>query len=165
MRKFLLLLFCTALLHCVSSEARACTCSVEVMFPGETEAQRIERDKRRIKDALSEARAVFSGKILKIKRGIPTDADAAPPVQVTFKVSKVWKNVKTEKVIVMTDRDIYGMCGMPFEVGESYLVYACEWKEADGLGTGQCTRTIEMSLAEDDLKVSGEGKALKRAKR
>jgi len=158
MRKFLLLLFCLALFYCAPSEALACSCAPDILRTGETEDQRIDAARR-------EAQAVFSGTVLKIKIRKPSQGDRNPPVEVTFKVLSVWKGIKTEKAIVLTENDFSGGCCKNFEVGKSYLVYAYDWNDIGGLGTNQCTRTKEMSDAERDLRVLGEGKAPKRAKR
>ena len=45
----------------------------------------------------------------------------------------------------------FGDCGFPFQVGETYLVYADDDEESDVMTTGACTRTRRLSDAGDDL--------------
>jgi hypothetical protein len=45
----------------------------------------------------------------------------------------------------------FGDCGFPFQIGETYLVYADDDEESDVMTTGACTRTRRLSDAGDDL--------------
>ncbi len=45
----------------------------------------------------------------------------------------------------------FGDCGINFQVGETYLVYADEDEESNTMTTGACTRTRRLSDAGDDL--------------
>jgi hypothetical protein len=45
----------------------------------------------------------------------------------------------------------FGDCGFPFQMGETYLVYADDDEESDVMTTGACTRTRRVSDAGDDL--------------
>ncbi len=45
----------------------------------------------------------------------------------------------------------FGDCGFPFQLGETYLVYADDDEESDVMTTGACTRTRRVSDAGDDL--------------
>ena len=47
-------------------------------------------------------------------------------------------------------------CEYPFKIGETYLVYA-NGKENE-LRTSLCSRTSPLTLAEEDLRILGEGK-------
>jgi hypothetical protein len=44
-----------------------------------------------------------------------------------------------------------GDCGIPFQKGETYLVYATDDEESDHLGTSVCHRTARLSDAGEDL--------------
>jgi hypothetical protein len=44
-----------------------------------------------------------------------------------------------------------GDCGIPFQKGETYLVYAIDDEESDHLGTNICLRTARLSDAGEDL--------------
>ncbi|MCB9611071.1 MAG: hypothetical protein H6721_02080 [Sandaracinus sp.] len=68
---------------------------------------------------------------------------------VRFEVTRQWKGVESESVVVHTARDS-AACGFPFEVGQDYLVYASA--EQDGtLSTGLCDRTALVADASEDL--------------
>jgi hypothetical protein len=45
----------------------------------------------------------------------------------------------------------FGDCGYPFQLGETYLVYADSDEESDVMTTGACTRTRRLSDAGEDL--------------
>ncbi len=45
----------------------------------------------------------------------------------------------------------FGDCGYPFQVGETYLVYADDDEESDVMTTGACARTRRVSDAGEDL--------------
>jgi len=154
MKKFLFLLFSFVLLHFVSSVSFACSCAPPRI--GETEIERI-------KVAHQKAKAIFSGKVLKVKVRKSSDTNPFPSVQVTFKVLETWKGVETEKVIIATEDNRYGGCGSEFKVGKTYLVYAYT-SESGGLETNQCTRTNELPEEERDLKVLGKGNGPTKAK-
>ena len=148
MRKFLILFSSFLFLQLASNVAFACSCSPSLF--GETETQRIEA-------AYEKAQAVFSGKVLKIKK-----SKSFNELQVTFRVSETWKGATTERIVVTTESLCCSGCPYNFNVGKTYLVYAYTW-EGSALGTNQCTRTKKMSEAERDLKVLGKGKAPQKA--
>lgn len=74
---------------------------------------------------------------------------------VRFSVTRRWKGVSTEEVVVRTARDSAG-CGYAFEVGEDYVVYASA-EEAGALSTGLCDRTARVADASEDLEALGTG--------
>jgi hypothetical protein len=120
--------------------ARACTCaSLEPL-----------------EEHLRTSDAVFSGEVVGIDEN-----DLSPGVgpslgKVTFDVSDVWKGVSEESVAV------YGQgpeasCGIDFEKGESYLVYAYR-SNGDGahpLETDLCNATKPLEAAQGDVRVLG----------
>jgi hypothetical protein len=73
---------------------------------------------------------------------------------VTFEVAAVWKGTPRSRVVVHTGWG-GGDCGVGFQVGESYLVYAGEAQ--DELRTSICTRTADLTYAQADLAVLGPG--------
>lgn len=100
--------------------------------------------------AFTSASSVFSGKVLEITEGEPSPLLAElKMLTVKFRVKKSWKLVRTDEVMVLTG-SINNLCGFPFEVGKSYLVY--------GQGGGNkfmtdiCTRTTELICAKEDLE-------------
>ena len=127
-------------------EGFACTCASPYPTPSL---------KTQVRTALSEARAVFSGKVLEV-----TDDPQALSVVVRLRVERVWKGSPGREVRLVTGRG-GGDCGYSFEVGGSYLVYAYE-SGAGGLGTNICQRTARLSEAAKDLQVLGKGRGAAR---
>jgi hypothetical protein len=102
--------------------------------------------------ALEEAHAVFAGEVVSIE---PVDDDPSEQFDaVTFAVDRTWKGVESSPVTIETHQD-EGICGYPFEQGESYLVYAYG---ADAfMTTALYHRTTQLDRADEDLEVLGEG--------
>jgi hypothetical protein len=100
--------------------------------------------------------AVFSGEAVGIDENDLSPGAGPQLGKVTFNVSDVWKGVSEEPVAV------YGQgpeatCGIDFEEGESYLVYAYR-SNGDGanlLQTDLCNETKPLEAAERDLRVLG----------
>ena len=107
-----------------------------------------------LEEYLRTSDAVFSGEVVGIDAN---DLSRGPWPQlgkVTFNVSDVWKGVSEEPVAV------YGQgpeasCGIDFEKGESYLVYAYRSNEDGPLETDLCNATKPLAAAERDLGVLG----------
>jgi hypothetical protein len=81
--------------------------------------------------------AVFEGRVAKIERA----AKSQYLLKVTFTVERYWKGVKTKQAFVYTASQS-AMCGVPFERGRKYLVFAeasegrfqaslCPWTEKE----------------------------------
>ena len=124
-----------ALLAGVES-AHACTCG-----PSGSPAEALER-----------ADAVFAGKVTSItfKGTSPYRLSSADPVEVEFRVSRVWKGPRRETHTVETENSGIS-CGYQFKKGQTYIVYA-----TDGY-TGLCTRTAPAWMAFADLVALGPG--------
>jgi hypothetical protein len=117
---------------------------------------------------LNRSGAVFAGKVVAIDA--PSNlpilttsfpfinflSSSADPVSVTFDVSDVWKGPAYRQLVVTTVRDS-ASCGYPFQVGETYLVYATE--QGAELTTNLCSRTNSISQAQSDLVALGPGTA------
>ena len=127
-------------------EGFACTCGVPNLN---------QSLKRQVRAALSESRAVFSGRVLEVK-----DDPEAFGVLVKLRVERYWKGSPPSEVRLSTGRG-GGDCGYRFEVGGSYLVYAYG-SGAGGLGTNICQRTARLSEAAKDLQVLGKGRGVLR---
>lgn len=119
--------------------------------------------------ALEQADAVFSGKVLKIKREksvYKKDTGVQPgpvgglfaSVEAVFEVDKTWKGTDKKTVSVFTASNS-AACGFDFQTGRSYLVYASR-DDRQRLITTLCTRTKSLSAAGEDLKEIGPGKAV-----
>ena len=103
-------------------------------------------------EALAEADAVFAGEVVAIRPlgHPPYRLSTADPVEVEFRVSKVWKGPRRETLMVETEASGIS-CGYQFQKGQKYIVYAREGK------TGMCTRTAPSWWAFADLVALGEG--------
>lgn len=125
--------------------AEACTCAPP---PSATES-------------LGQSDAVFSGKVLKIKRIKSNDALAGLwQVEVVFAVNSSWKGVAKREISVFTASQS-AACGYNFRKGMTYLVYA---DSSQGkLVTSLCSRTRRVEDAREDLKELGAGKAVRKA--
>jgi hypothetical protein len=80
-------------------------------------------------DAMSDARAVFAGRVREVKA--QDDGSAV----VTFAVGRAWKGARKGPVVVSAPS---GDCAMPFAAGKDYLVFAEGTKESlkvDACGT------------------------------
>ena len=79
--------------------------------------------------------------------------------EVTFGVEKAWKGVATRHVVLLTGRG-GGDCGVEFQTGTDYIVYA--WPPGEsGCQTNICTRTREVSYGREDLDFLLQRPALK----
>lgn len=129
-------------------------------------------------EALDRSTAVFEGRVLEVmpfeerrdvtlEGGCLDDAcreslsETTESVEVTgfavrFSVTRRWKGVDTEEVVVRTARDS-AACGFAFEVGQDYVVYASAEDEAGTLSTGLCDRTARVADATEDLEALGTG--------
>src|SRR5688572_15022207 len=96
--------------------------------------------------------AVFVGVVISQEgpHRIPAGEDAFTLSHRTFRFNVIaaWKGVSGPEASVRTGSG-GGDCGYDFRVGETYLVYASQWR--DTLGTSICTRTTPLSQARVDL--------------
>ena len=116
-----------------AGEAYACSCA-ETRDVGET----FERSD-----------AVFSGKVVKIDEEPPDEVGPFPFLgPVTFEVEEAWKGASESDVVVYGQGPAVS-CGINFEKGGTYLVYA---HRTDGrLATDYCGRTKPLSFAGTDV--------------
>ena len=120
---------------------------------------------------LKKATAVFSGKVVRRDFVVEETAPGEIGWRVVMKIAvgRVWKGDIATEVTLYTSEvhlingltRIYGD-HFKFDEGKQYLVYA--FGELDRLSTDTCTRTREMSQADDDLKELGDGHAPKTRK-
>ncbi|HVR75675.1 MAG TPA: hypothetical protein VMT52_15175 [Planctomycetota bacterium] len=89
--------------------------------------------------ALAEAASVFSGRVIAFGPVEPFNKRA------TFGVSAIWKGPIAETIDVFTSSDSAG-CGIDFQVGAEYLVYA--WEDETGFFTHLCSRTTLFNSVE-----------------
>lgn len=96
--------------------------------------------KTQVKEAYSEATAIFSGEVTDIT------ANDEWSVIVKIKVAKSWKGKFQGEITIKTSKDS-AMCGYHFEIGEKYLVYA--YGSKNELSAHLCSRTAPLSSNED----------------
>ncbi|MEZ7170600.1 hypothetical protein [Sporosarcina sp. OR05] len=144
--KRLCIAFCLVVVFIIggnSLEVSACSC---VMPPPPEEA-------------LLDAEAVFSGEVIKIVDN--KNLLNGYGFTVYFAVDESWKGVEQSEVSVTTGYHD-GDCGFPFEVGQSYLVYASlgDMNNKSTLSTSICQRTTNLSNAAEDLNELGKGQKI-----
>ncbi len=124
-----------------NTEIYACSC---LPFGDESVTKQVARSK-------TDARAIFSGKVLKVIRNLEKHQ-----ITVKLQAEKSWKGTVPRKITITTASDS-ALCGYNFEVGQSYLIYA-QGASAKDLQTNLCTRTARISDAKADLRALGKGK-------
>lgn len=108
---------------------------------------------------LAKAVAVFVGRVVQIDRSGPSINDA---LLVTFQVSTVWKGPREHTLAVWT----YGnsaLCGVKFDLGQQYLVYADGTQTDLKVWSSSRTRPVTLPDAADDLGQLGAGTLLQGA--
>ncbi|OKL36865.1 hypothetical protein [Domibacillus mangrovi] len=109
-----------------------------------------------VKEEFSLSKAVFRGKVTEIDE--KKSVSGFPTKSVRFEVNETWKGVSQSQVNVTTGNG-GGDCGYEFRKGQEYLVYA---NDSDMYGSSEqtviiCSRTKEISTAQEDLAILGEG--------
>jgi hypothetical protein len=127
-------------------------------------------------EELKGATAIFSGKYVggEYKKGIVNqfrqmeeEIDGKKVeyevLVLRFRAEKWWKGTPYNEVFLVTDQTrtsegitSVGDCGLGFEKGKRYLIYA--YGNEKELGTDACTRTKKIKRAKEDLKQLGKGK-------
>lgn len=126
--------------------ARACSC-----MPPPPAAQ-----------ALTQSDAVFSGRVIKIKRVKSRNSQDEPlqEMEVVLEVNSSWKGAERKRVTVFTASQS-AACGYSFRKGVTYLVYA---NDSQGkLVASICSRTKRLKDARDDLGELGSGKIMRKS--
>ncbi|RTE11448.1 LPXTG cell wall anchor domain-containing protein [Paenibacillus whitsoniae] len=109
-------------------------------------------------DQLSRSQAVFAGRVMGVKEQRFLNGGMAKAVR--FEVSRVWKGEAASEIIIYTGSG-GGDCGFDFKEGQEYLVYAnpsSMYGDKELLVTIICDRTKQLSQAQEDLAVLGEGR-------
>lgn len=143
--KRVLFLLSVAVIALTADTALGCTCDAP-----QSPAQELKR-----------ATAVFSGKVVKIKRDKKV-ADIFARVEAVFKVKRVWKGVEQETISVFTS-SISTACGYGFKKGITYLVYAYGNEEGK-LYTSICSRTDRFEDWHEDMEELGPGKVITKSR-
>jgi hypothetical protein len=125
------------------SHAYACSC-----------AERLS-----VEEQLSLSDEVFSGRVLAVKHDRKLNGSVTNSVR--FEVSQIWKGGSESQIFVHTGQG-GGDCGIHFEEGQEYLVYAhpsTMYGDQELLVTIMCDRTAKLTEANEDLAILGEGRA------
>lgn len=96
---------------------------------------------------IEQAQSIFSGKII-----------GRTATKIRFKVQKWWKGTPYYETFIYADSKVITSCDISFKNGETYLVYAFTSSPGNKLETNQCTGTTELTAADEDLKILGNGK-------
>jgi serpin B len=104
---------------------------------------------------MARATAVFAGRVTNIEVPGGVIVSSADPVKVTFAAGQIWKGPEEAVITVTTPRDS-ASCGVSFQTGQEYLVYALG--SENELTTNLCSRTASLARAAEDLAVLGEGR-------
>ncbi|MBD8033327.1 hypothetical protein [Solibacillus merdavium] len=140
MRKAMILLTFIFIIGSFPSITSACSCA---------ELSSVEEE-------LERSDAVFSGKVLDIKK--KKSLKGYSYKSVLFEVTNTWKGVEQTQILItkgVGDAD----CGFNFIEENEYLVYANEstMYGAKSLVSIICSRTNKLSSSQNDLVVLGEG--------
>jgi hypothetical protein len=149
MKKTLYILSPVLYLLLTPAVVHACGCFQ--LNPNQTAAQAVNK-------ARKSAQAIFSGKVVEVVQ--KARASSGYYLVVRFEVEKSWKEAEAHEITltsILTD------CTYPFEVGESYLVYAHD-SGRGVLDTSVCSRTRRLKEAGEDLKILGRGTIPKKVK-
>ncbi len=121
-------------LHASAEPSHACSCIA--MTPA---------------DAFDRADAVFAGVVstVSVKGGL-FGQSGLDPVNVEIQVSEVWKGPRQATITVETVRS-GASCGVDFQAGREYLVYARNGE------TGLCGGTVEIQNAAANIAALGKG--------
>jgi hypothetical protein len=98
-------------------------------------------------ERLKTSKTVFSGRVVEVNESEGIQA-------ARFKVSKSWKHVRADEIIVT---NYIHHEGPYFHKGKSYLVYAYE--REGKLSTGGCSGTVEVEYAQVEIKQLDKWKA------
>jgi len=104
-------------------------------------------------EAKDHADEVFRGTVTEVKKPWLSN-NSGDQAKITLQVDEVWKG-EAEQVILVYSSLFDASCGVEFEVGKTFLVFA---KYSDGwLKTSMCSGTKEVSYAGQELKDLGPG--------
>jgi hypothetical protein len=106
--------------------------------------------------AREHAAAVFEGQVTDIVDEPGANGSSMGKKLVTLSLVRTWKGVEKEEVVKVRTSDSSASCGIDFEKGKSFLVYASQG-ESGGLEAGACGRTRPMADAAEDLAALGGG--------
>ena len=98
---------------------------------------------------MAEVDSVFVGRV--ISQDVRDPGEPFSSRVFRFEATEVFKGEVSGRIVTVLTGADGALCGVGFEVGQSYLVYARN--SAGDLWTGLCDRTVEVSGAAEDLQV------------
>ena len=130
-------------------------------------------------EARADARVVFRGQVVSVRsevalhrrvlweaywrlwdaldQVVPLQAPPSPPFDppeetlvAVFQVHRSWKGAEAGQRVTVRTPLHSGTCGLAFEEGMTYLVFA--WADGDALVTGLCSRTARIHRAVQDIR-------------
>jgi hypothetical protein len=105
-------------------------------------------------EELGRSDAVFLGKVVDVKTPSGPITSSADSTSATLEISTVWKG-QVAQTITLTTPGSSASCGVTFEQGKEYVVYA---QVSDGvLSTTLCSRTRPAGDAAEDVAALGAG--------
>jgi hypothetical protein len=127
-----------------------------------------------VQKSFREATAIFTGRLLRseYRKGIKSEFEEMNTeftgkkldyevLVYVFEADKWWKGAGTREVVLISDEtrrsDGTGSvsdCGLAFEKGVDYLIYA--YGEGDEFGTGACALTKRVARAAKDFSILGK---------
>lgn len=146
----LISLFALAFILVAASDSYACSCFAE---PPGTPLRKV------VAEAKTEAGAVFVGKVISKRAADESKAT----VYVKLAVSRSWKGLATIEIEILTAENS-AMCGVDFEVGKEYIVYANKGED-DALSANNCSRTLMISGKSKDERYLGKRQAMRGKKK
>lgn len=112
-----------------------------------------------VEEELGRSDAVFTGRVLKVNDHKSREGYLTKSA--LFEVNQIWKGRSESQIIIHTGGG-GGDCGYPFEKGKEYVVYASlstMYGDQEKLVSIICSRTTELTNAQEDLAILGEGTA------
>ena len=118
-------------------------------------------------EELESSDAVFVGKAVENGLQDPDPQDDAMFGGIRFDVSKAWKGVTEDSVVIYGQSGSYygpleegemiveSSCAVPFVRGSTYLVYASRVRDGDFLQANACGRTGVLASAREDVQALG----------
>jgi hypothetical protein len=130
----------------VAEESYACSC----LAPSpETPIQMM------VSQAKEDSDAVFVGRVVSVRSAADASDLGAMASFVQVEVVRSWKGLNTKRVEIITAGDS-AMCGVGFEVGKVFIIYANKNRTTEKLGANICSRTQMIGRKSGDEKYLGK---------
>lgn len=107
-------------------------------------------------EELTQSDAVFQGRVVSVQTPNKPIESSADVTTITFETSKAWKGQITP-TLTLTTPGSSASCGVTFEQGQEYVVYA--HLNEGKLTTNLCSRTNTVANAAEDIAALGTGQA------